>query len=240
MTRALRSTLVAVALAIACRESSFPGAADVRTPAEALAVATPDSGPRADSLRHIEPGLLAAVETAPVSGWTGPGGRPFEVTVRTSNQPSVNARRFGTITLRNSARDRTGDLGQYPCSSCHRGRQVLRDERVGDAHQNIHIEHPKQTGAICATCHSADDVSLLALKNGERVSLDHTYRLCAQCHFSQTASWAGGAHGKRLDGWQGRRVVMGCADCHDPHRPAIGKRTPFRPPQLQRPTLPRR
>jgi hypothetical protein len=80
-------------------------------------------------------------------------------------------------------------------------------------------------------------VELLALKSGERVTLDHTYRLCAQCHYKVAESWAGGAHGKRLDGWQGRRVVMGCADCHDPHRPAIGSRIPFRAPQLERPTL---
>jgi hypothetical protein len=58
--------------------------------------------------------------------------------------------------------------------------------------------------------------------------------LCAQCHFSQAAAWAGGGHGKRLDGWQGRRVVMGCADCHDPHKPGLEPRVPFRAPQLQR------
>ena len=114
---------------------------------------------------------------------------------------------------------------------------VLRDERIKDAHQNIKPVHPKQTGATCATCHAADNVELLALKNGERATLDHTYRLCAQCHFSQAEAWAGGAHGKRLDGWQGRRVVMGCADCHDPHNPAIESRIPFRAPQLQRPTF---
>jgi hypothetical protein len=28
---------------------------------------------------------------------------------------------------------------------------------------------------------------------------------------------------------------MGCADCHDPHQPAVGTRIPFRAPQLERP-----
>jgi hypothetical protein len=111
---------------------------------------------------------------------------------------------------------------------------ILADERIKDAHQNIQPLHPAQTGATCSTCHAADNVELLALKSGERATLDHTYRLCAQCHFNQAESWAGGAHGKRLDGWQGRRVVMGCADCHDPHNPAIESRIPFRAPQLQR------
>jgi hypothetical protein len=192
---------------------------------------------QSDTMSRVQPGALATVAAAPVVNWTGPGGTPFEVEIRTSDPSSANSRRFGTITLRNSARTRTPDLGQYPCTSCHQAkRMVLRDERIGDAHQNIQPVHPAQTGAACSTCHAADNVELLALRSGERATLDHTYRLCAQCHYKQAESWAGGAHGKRLDGWQGRRVVMGCADCHDPHKPAIESRVPFSAPQLERPT----
>jgi hypothetical protein len=64
------------------------------------------------------------------------------------------------------------------------------------------------------------------------VALDHAYRLCAECHSPQVTAWAAGAHGKRLDGWRGRRVVMGCAECHDPHRPSLEQRIPFRSPTL--------
>lgn len=193
-----------------------------------------------DTADRREPGALASVAAAPVIGWSGPGGKPFEVELRTADPSTANVRRFGTITLRNSARERSPDLGQYPCASCHIGRQVvMRDERIADAHRNITPQHPAQTGATCATCHASENVEWLALKNGERATLDHTYRLCAQCHFSQAESWAGGAHGKRLDGWQGRRVVMGCADCHDPHNPRIGTRVPFRAPSLTRPSVQR-
>jgi formate-dependent nitrite reductase cytochrome c552 subunit len=110
----------------------------------------------------------------------------------------------------------------------------MAQERIADAHQNVQPLHPKQTGALCSSCHAADNVELLALEKGERVTLDESYRLCAQCHFAQVDAWAAGTHGKRLDGWQGRRVVMGCADCHDPHKPAIEARIPFRAPQIQR------
>jgi hypothetical protein len=190
-----------------------------------------------DTLRRRLPGMLRTVEGTPVVGWTGPGGDPFEVAIRTAD-PTTNMRRFGSITMRNSARTRSPDLGQYPCTSCHLGRgMVLRDERITDAHQNIQPLHPAQTGATCSTCHAPDNIERLALRSGDRATLDHAYRLCAQCHFQQVESWAGGAHGKRLDGWQGRRVVMGCADCHDPHRPALGTRIPFRGPTLQRPAL---
>jgi hypothetical protein len=192
-------------------------------------VATPTNTTR-------EPGALGAVLAAPVEGWKGPGDQPFEVTLRTADPASALSRRFGTITMGTSLRARTPDLGQYPCTSCHLGRRmILADERVADAHENITSVHPVQTGGICSTCHAPDNVELLALKSGERATLDHTYRLCAQCHFSQAEAWAGGAHGKRLDGWQGRRVVMGCADCHDPHAPALEPRIPFRAPQLERP-----
>jgi hypothetical protein len=75
-------------------------------------------------------------------------------------------------------------------------------------------------------------VARVALRTGEAVGLDQAYRLCAQCHFAQVDAWAGGAHGKRLDGWQGRRVVMSCADCHDPHRPVIPQRVPYPGPRL--------
>lgn len=199
--------------------------------------ARPDTGrARADTTRARQPGELATVRAAPVEGWVGPDERPFEVTLRTREPASVLARRFGVITLATSLRSRTPDVGQYPCTSCHLGRRiVMSDERVTDAHQNIQPLHPKQTGAACATCHSSDDVELLSLKSGERATLDHAYRLCAQCHFEQAEAWAGGGHGKRLDGWQGRRVVMGCADCHDPHRPALVPRIPFRAPSLTRP-----
>ncbi len=179
---------------------------------------------------------LATGPTAPVEQWKGPGDRPFEVTVRTADAASALARKFGTITRTTSLRTRAPDLGQYPCTSCHLGRgMVLSDDRIADAHQNIESVHPAQTGAVCSTCHAPDNVELLTLKTGERATLDHAYRLCAQCHFSQAESWAGGAHGKRLDGWQGRRVVMGCADCHDPHKPVMEARIPFRAPQLERP-----
>ena len=183
----------------------------------------------------LEPGALATLATAPVTDWKGPGGKPFEVTVRTADPVTALSRKFGTITMRTSLRPRSADLGQFPCTSCHLGRAIiLADERRKDAHRNIESAHPVQTGALCSTCHAPDNVELLALKSGERATLDHTYKLCAQCHFTQAEAWAGGAHGKRLDGWQGRRVLTGCADCHDPHKPSIERRIPFRAPQIER------
>ncbi len=203
-------------------------------PPSGTAIATVDSATAARNA-ILEPGMLATVQAVPVERWKGPGDRPFEVALRSAAPEAGHSRMFGSITLPIALRTRAADISQYPCTSCHLGRKVvMANRRIGDAHNNIQPVHPEQTGAVCSTCHSADDVALLTLKSGDRAPLDEGYRLCAQCHFPEAKTWAGGAHGKRLDGWQGRRVVMACADCHDPHAPAVQARIPFRAPQIQR------
>ena len=181
------------------------------------------------------PGQLRTVAAAPVQGRQGPGGHSFEVARRTPTPSADFARPFGRITLGLALRTQSPDLSQYPCRSCHMGSGFAASaERTRDAHQNIQPVHPKETGATCQSCHAPENVELLAFQSGERTTIDHAYRLCAQCHNAHVCAWAGGAHGKRLDGWQGRRVVMGCAACHDPHQPALRARQPFRAPQVER------
>jgi hypothetical protein len=243
--------LVTAWLLVACREGHQIGW-DQPPPGTVMIWADSATAARTAT---VEPGVLATVRAAPVKGWIGPGQQPFEVALRSAAPEAGHARSFGTVTLPIALRNRVAAIGQYPCTSCHQGRTlVLANRRIRDAHGNIRPVHPvgdgqarrpgdeatrrqgevRVGGAVCATCHSADDVEQLALSGGERASLDESYRLCAQCHFAQAEAWAGGGHGKRLDGWQGRRVVMPCTDCHDPHRPGIEPRIPFRAPQLER------
>ena len=176
---------------------------------------------------------LAHVPTDTVQRFTGPGGEPFEVTLRT---PGVEAHLFARIGRERyplPLRSTNVSLAQYPCASCHAGVTVT-GERTEGVHENIDPVHPSESGHLCTTCHVADSVELVRLPGGQAVSLDHAYRLCAQCHSSETRSWAAGVHGKRLEGWRGRRVVMNCADCHDPHRPELEIRLPYPGPQLPR------
>jgi hypothetical protein len=180
-----------------------------------------------------DPATLRTVASALVEGRTGPGERPFEVAVRGPDAAPA-ARRIGTKTFPLALRTDGPSPTQYPCTGCHVGETTLSRDRVGDAHANIRPVHPHGADAGCTTCH-APNVEELRLIGGERVPLARAYRLCAQCHAPQAEAWAGGAHGKRLDGWRGRRVVMGCADCHDPHAPPLESRIPFRPPVLSRP-----
>lgn len=199
-------------------------------PVQAVA---PDPDTLAADQAVADPGVLGLVRSAPSQFLADSGQDGFEVALRSADQVVGHARRYGMVTRDIALRQRTPELSNYPCTSCHLGRRVvMAPERIRDAHQNIQPVHPRATGAVCATCHAEDDVERLRVATGDRPTLDHAYRLCAQCHFQQVTDWATGAHGKRLDGWQGRRVVMGCADCHDPHAPALESRVPFRGPVL--------
>ena len=132
---------------------------------------------------------------------------------------------------------RTHQIAQYPCATCHQ--QALQEperERISQrwSHVNIQLAHGQTAGMDCQTCHDYADMRQLRLHNGSAVDFDQSYLVCQQCHFQQVRDWAGGAHGKRLAGWRGQRVIKNCADCHDPHAPAFEPRFP-----VQGPTIPR-
>ncbi len=230
---------VLAAVVVVAREALIRGPAAPEGAAEALPpLPSLERAPASFETEDTLPSALKGVTVELVEGRTGPGDRPFYVAVRSREGADHLSRQIGRSTFRLGLRTTSRDLSQYPCSSCHAGAAMIRDrpERDADAvHRNIRPVHPGETRAQCLTCHAADDPGRLALESEETVSLDHSYRLCAQCHFPQVDSWAAGSHGKRLVAWRGRRVVAGCADCHDPHRPATVTRIPYPGPVLPDP-----
>ena len=155
------------------------------------------------------PSALTIINGSDVVGYVGPEDSDFEVQLRTP------------------------ELASFPCASCH-DRAVSPGSRGTEEHANVQPVHPSELAERCAECHLAADPARLVLHNDQFASLDEAYRLCAQCHYAQAEAWAGGAHGKRLAGWRGRRVVMSCTECHDPHAPTFGSRIPFRAPRIPR------
>jgi len=154
---------------------------------------------------------------------------------------------------------RKGLLMYYPCSQCHdpsrvpnRQIRVLKEE-----HTDLKFHHGG--GRFwCYTCHNAKNMDTLHLINGESVDFDAAYKVCGQCHFERELDWAFGGHGKRagafqdphnvplthkdllvtdrssIGHWQGKRVLLDCTGCHNPHSPYLG---PFKPSP---PPIPRR
>jgi hypothetical protein len=173
------------------------------------------SGPPPPPAAALETGArlrqLQVLEVVDVLGATGPGGTRFQ------------------------AAKRTGLIGQYPCRSCHE--QALVEPFSAEvtrrwSHLDIRVDHA--AALRCGTCHNYEDLGQLQLIDADPVDFDHSYQVCAQCHSPQARDWAGGAHGKRLGGWRGDRVVETCTGCHDPHAPAFPKRMPQLYPQVPR------
>jgi hypothetical protein len=129
---------------------------------------------------------------------------------------------------------RTSSIEKYPCTKCHDkplAQLVARsseDVKAGKkkAHWNIRLHHASAGVMNCNTCHGKGTMDELTTLAGETAGMNHSYRVCGQCHATQLKDWAGGAHGKRLSGWAPPRVVASCASCHDPHKPALESRWP--------------
>ena len=99
----------------------------------------------------------------------------------------------------------------------------------------VTMQHAAAPVMSCATCHQRDSPTLLHTLSGQTVAIDHAYQMCAQCHATQAAVWAGGAHGKRAGGWAPPRVRYNCTECHNPHRPKFESRWPAGPGRTQTP-----
>jgi hypothetical protein len=131
-----------------------------------------------------------------------------------------NGRPFWTET-------RKDKVGRFKCSTCHDNSAVTAENAAAVAHGDIVLDHGgAEKPLACFTCHKEDQRDAFETQKGVVIDLDHVYELCGQCHFRQKLDWIGGAHGKRIENWAGRRVVANCTACHDPHAPLFKKRWP--------------
>jgi len=128
---------------------------------------------------------------------------------------------------------RKDKMERFKCSQCHNNKKVTTAQATEIAHADIVLDHgDKKKPLNCFTCHKEDERDALVTENGLKVDMDHSYQMCGQCHFRQKKDWLGGAHGKRVSLWAGKRVVTNCTACHDPHSPRFEKRWPktYSPP----------
>lgn len=122
---------------------------------------------------------------------------------------------------------RKDKIEKFSCAQCHDQNKPLSPltiKGMAAAHWGNKMNHAREMS--CKTCHIIDDMDKLLKLDDEKLDFNHSYDLCAQCHFQQHRDWVGGAHGKRVGGWAPPRVVLNCTSCHNPHSPAILKRWP--------------
>lgn len=142
--------------------------------------------------------------------------------------------------------------GIYPCQACHRKdiRGVRTFVEEGDPflgtyirtanpqprilvrmHRDIDLKHGK--GEFwCLTCHTTQERNYLTLLNGKVISFEESYQLCGQCHGDIFRDWKLGIHGRRVGEWNGKKLYLLCAHCHNPHDPKFRKLPGMDPPQL--------
>ncbi len=149
-------------------------------------------------------------------------------------------------------------LTYYPCTQCHdpAGQPNEHIRVLKDMHTDLTFEHGG--GRFwCYACHDSKNMDTLASLRGTPVDFDQAYKICGQCHFEREMDWAFGGHGKRagafpdpravplthdkllvrdrsqIGHWRGKRVLLDCTACHNPHRPAIGPFPPSPPPLVR-------
>jgi len=113
------------------------------------------------------------------------------------------------------------------CKSCHSGFALskMKGKKHKRAHWNIVLKHADSKIMNCTTCHNDDEVWRFKVGKS-KVHANKSAKTCMQCHFKQANDWELGSHGKRSVGWQTERAIKSCTSCHNPHRPAFGKRVP--------------
>ncbi len=125
-------------------------------------------------------------------------------------------------------KNRTDEIRRYKCTQCHKGQQVTIGQAKEIAHDDIVLNHGERNKPLaCDSCHDQEKRNLLFIEPGRQVDMNHSYQLCGRCHFREKKDWIGGAHGKRLSNWAGKRVVATCTFCHNPHSPKFEKRWPM-------------
>ena len=142
----------------------------------------------------------------------------------------VRARYQGGFFWTDTRKDK---IERFKCSQCHNNKSVRIAQAAEMAHGDIELDHGgREKPLSCFTCHNKEERDSLETEAGVKVDMDHSYQMCAQCHFRQLKDWVGGAHGKRVSYWAGNRVVKSCVSCHNPHSPRFKKRWPvtYSPP----------
>ncbi|MDX2476803.1 MAG: cytochrome C [Gammaproteobacteria bacterium] len=114
---------------------------------------------------------------------------------------------------------------RHDCTRCHEAEDADPEPRRLKTRHIREIDHGGNR-FWCLTCHDGENMDFLRTSRNEKIKFDQSYLICGSCHANRQKDWYFGAHGKRVSGWQGDRVILPCTQCHNPHSPATEARKP--------------
>lgn len=137
------------------------------------------------------------------------------------------------------------DVTQFDCYLCHEEDKVLElniDDQgkivLPEEHEDIvmgHGTHGRNNN--CYNCHEAENLTLLAVKDGRELKLENSTPLCGSCHGPTYRDWEAGIHGRTSGYWDrsmGAYDRRDCVNCHNPHSPDFPGRKPAPGPHYLR------
>lgn len=121
-------------------------------------------------------------------------------------------------------------FGRRNCAACHDESEAVEIKWDDDGnvilpefHKDLVIRHGRNNrNNGCFNCHVNDKLNELQTRNGERLKLTESTRLCASCHGPTYSDWEAGIHGRTSGYWNrdlGEASRKECTSCHDPHAP---------------------
>lgn len=116
------------------------------------------------------------------------------------------------------------------CAACHDENEEVEIEWdddgnviLPDAHKDLVLRHGRHgRNNACFNCHVNDKLNELQTRDGERLQLTESTRLCGSCHGPTYRDWEAGIHGRTTGYWNkemGEASRKECTSCHDPHAP---------------------
>ena len=130
-----------------------------------------------------------------------------------------------------------GDISTLECNTCHElnkpanlkldanGNVILPKE-----HDDLVMHHGRNDrNNTCFNCHNPLNREELMTKDGHKLKIEESTRLCASCHGPTYRDWEAGVHGRMSGYWNralGPFTRLDCVSCHHPHSPIFEPRAP--------------
>lgn len=120
--------------------------------------------------------------------------------------------------------------GRRNCLACHDESEEVEIKWDDDGnvilpeyHKDLRMHHGRHDrNNSCFNCHVQDKLNELQTREGVRLQLTESTRLCASCHGPTYSDWEAGIHGRTSGYWNrdlGEALRKECTSCHDPHAP---------------------